>query len=288
MTEPQTQFVELLDRTLAYREYPGEGPAYLLIHGIGGRATDWSPVIAQMRAHNRRIVVVDLPGHGQSSKEPGDYSLGALASVLRDLLDHLHIDQVILVGHSLGGGIAMQFAYQFPGRYLGLVLVCAGGLGIETPFWLRAASLPGAGFVFAGIGSSKTAKSLTWVRKSLGKIGIDPQTLSAESIDRMQDFSDPDMRRAFLATLRSVIDIRGQRVSAVGKIEVIVDVPTLLIWGAIDPVIPLSHGEAAAELIPNCELVVFPRIGHEPHLEDPSRVTRLLLEFANRVEPVRV
>ena len=177
----------------------------------------------------------------------------------------------------------MQFAYQFPTRYLGLVLVCAGGLGVETPFWLRAASLPGSELVFAGIGSKRTNRSLLFLRRALRKVGVDPQTLSPDAVDRLREFGDPMARRAFLSTLRSVIDIRGQRVSAVGKIQALGDTPVLLIWGAVDPVIPLHHAEAAADLIPNCELVVFPRIAHEPHIEDPERVTRLLLEFPNRL-----
>jgi len=274
----------LHDRTIAYYEWAGTGSAYLLVHGIGGQASDWHKVIPELVNRGHYVVAVDLPGHGASGKDRGDYSLGAIASVLRDLLAHLGLDKVVIVGHSLGGGIAMQFHYQFPSACEGLVLVCSGGLGVETPPWLRAATLPGAEYVFAGLGSKKTANSLRWMTRQMGRIGIEPQTLTPESLDRLRRFGDRPTRTAFLATLRSVVDVTGQRVTALGKLEAIGDTPVLLIWGAHDPVIPVSHAYRAAQIIPNSELVVFPRIGHEPHIEDPVRVAELLSSFQHRVE----
>jgi pimeloyl-ACP methyl ester carboxylesterase len=274
---------ELHDRSIAYYEWAGTGSAYLLVHGIGGRASDWHKVIPELVNRGHYVVAVDLPGHGNSGKDPGDYSLGAIASVLRDLLAHLDMDQVVIVGHSLGGGVAMQFHYQFPNSCEGLVLVCSGGLGVETPPWLRAATLPGAEFVFAGIGSEKAHNSLSWMTRQMAKVGVEPQTLTPESLGRLRRFGDRSTRRAFLSTLRSVVDVSGQRVTALGKLEAIGDTPVLLIWGAHDPVIPVSHGYRAAQIIPNSELVVFPRIGHEPHVEDPVRVAELLSRFQDRV-----
>lgn len=278
-------FAVLHDRRIAYTEHLGTGPVYLLVHGIGGNQTDWARVTERLVETGQHVITVDLPGHGLSAKDRGDYSLGAMASVLRDLLDYLGHRQAILVGHSLGGGVAMQFTYQFPERCNGLVLVCSGGLGTETPKWLRAATLPGSRIVFAAIGSEKTTNSLLWGCRQLARVGIEPQLVNPQMVEKLSEFGDSDTREAFLATLRSVVDVSGQRVTALGKLASMEDLPVLLIWGARDPVIPLHHGERAAEAIPNSELVVFPRIGHEPHVEDPERFAQLLRDFQHRVTP---
>ena len=277
-------FAKLHDRQIAYKEYSGSGPVYLLVHGIGGCQADWQAVTDRLISTGQHVITVDLPGHGQSAKDRGDYSLGAMASVLRDLLDHLGHRQAILVGHSLGGGVAMQFIYQFPDRCNGLILVCSGGLGAETPTWLRAATLPGSQVVMAAIGSQKTTNSLYWACRQLARVGIEPQMLNPQMVEKLSEFGDPNARDAFVSTLRSVVDVSGQRVTALGKLAAMEDLPVLLIWGARDPVIPLHHGERAAEIIPNSELVVFPRIGHEPHVEDPDRFAQLLRDFAHRVD----
>lgn len=281
--ESTATFANLHDRRIAYTEHRGTGPVYLLVHGIGGCQSDWRVAVERLVSTGQHVITVDLPGHGASVKDRGDYSLGAMASVLRDLLDHLGHEQAVLVGHSLGGGVALQFTYQFPDRCSGLILVCSGGLGTETPTWLRAATLPGSRVVFAAIGSERTTNSLLWTCRQLARVGIEPQMLNPQMVEKLSEFADPDAREAFLATLRSVVDVSGQRVTALGKLAALEDLPVLLIWGARDPVIPLHHGERAAEIIPNSELVVFPRIGHEPHVEDPDRFAQLLRDFSHRV-----
>src|SRR3954451_12671374 len=119
------------------------GPVVVLIHGIASRAAQCKGVMAELR-RTCHVIAIDLLGHGESAKPRGDYSLGAQACGIRDLLAALGHDRITLVGHSLGGGIAMQFAYQFPERVERLVLVNSGGLGSEVSAWLRAASLPGS------------------------------------------------------------------------------------------------------------------------------------------------
>ena len=133
MTEVATAAVLVQHgRELAYREITGTGIPIMLIHGIGSSSITWGDIPDRLAATGAHVIVVDLPGHGQSSKQPGDYSLGALASALRDLIDHLGIARVHLVGHSLGGGVALQFSYQFPERVRSIVLVASGGLGVEA------------------------------------------------------------------------------------------------------------------------------------------------------------
>ena len=143
MNADKSQTLTLYGHSITYVQR-GTGPVLLLIHGMAGSLETWRSVVGPL-ARNATVVAVDLPGHGASSATGGDYSLGSLAAGLRDLLTALGHDQATLVGHSLGGGIAMQFSYQFPEMTERLVLVSSGGLGLEVNRALRAASLPGAG-----------------------------------------------------------------------------------------------------------------------------------------------
>src|SRR3954453_23879476 len=137
-----TSEITLHGHRVAYRT-AGSGPVVVLVHGITGSCATWDLVIDRIAQHYT-VVAPDLLGHGESAKPRGDYSLGAYASGIRDLLAALGHDRATIVGHSLGGGIAMQMAYQFPERCERLVLVSSGGLGREVHFLLRAASLPGS------------------------------------------------------------------------------------------------------------------------------------------------
>lgn len=276
------QRVTLHGQELAYRLRVGTGPLLVLVHGVGSSGTTWDAVVDRLAEAGAGVLVLDLPGHGQSAKERGDYSLGALASTVRDLLDHLGYEHCVLVGHSLGGGIAMQFAYQFPGRCEGLVLVASGGLGRETSPLLRAASLPGAELVLPLISHPKTIGVLAGAGRVLGFLRGSGPLLDEESLTTLRELGDPATRTAFLATLRGVVDISGQRVSAVSKLPSAGHLPTLLVWGDRDPIIPIAHGRAAVELLPYGRLVVFPGAGHEPHRTDPVRFADLLLAHAAR------
>jgi pimeloyl-ACP methyl ester carboxylesterase len=276
--------VVLNGQEICYLEIPGDGPTLLLLHGVGSSLRAWEPVLPLLAEQGAHVVALDLPGHGASGASHGDYSLGSLACTARDLLDHLGLDQVILVGHSLGGGIAMQFTYQFPQRVSGLVLVASGGLGREASPFLRAASLPGAEVVLAALSHPRTVSTIaTYTRVSNRVRRLRPDDRTGDGLDVLRDLRDPQTRAAFLATLRSVVDVSGQRVSAVGKLATAVDLPTLLIWGDMDPVIPVAHGERTIEHIPTARLVTFPGAGHEPHRFDPERFADLLMEHANRV-----
>ncbi|MET0741469.1 MAG: alpha/beta fold hydrolase, partial [Candidatus Nanopelagicales bacterium] len=261
---------------VAYDEIEGSGPVLLLVHGIGSSSRTWDTVVPVLAESGAAVLIVDLPGHGQSGKERGDYSLGASASTLRDLLDHLGHDRVVLVGHSLGGGIAMQFAYQFPDRCEGLVLVASGGLGREASVLLRAASLPGAELVLPVITHRRTRAALEGLGSALARVHMRPDLVSGDTLRTLDELSAPEARAAFLATLRGVMDRSGQRVSAISKLPTAARVPMLLVWGDRDPILPLRHGRDAAELIEGSRLVVFPGAGHEPHRFDPERFARLL------------
>ena len=274
--------IELHGHRVCFR-YAGEGPALVLVHGITGTWRHWERVIPLL-AQDHTVIAPDLLGHGRSAKPRGDYSLGAFASGIRDLLLALGHDQATVVGHSLGGGIAMQFAYQYPERCERLVLVSSGGLGREVHLLLRAATLPGSELVLPLLNSEKLRDLGNLVTGALGRVGIKLSPDITEVARGASSMPDPEARRAFLATLRSVIDERGQRVDARDRLYLAEAMPTLIVWGARDPVIPVDHGAEAHELMPGSRFEVLDA-GHFPQLEEPHEFTRLLSGFVDSTTP---
>jgi pimeloyl-ACP methyl ester carboxylesterase len=261
--------VALHGHPVSYEEAgPADAPVVVLLHGIAGSSHTWDPVVPLL-VPDVRVVAPDLLGHGASAKPRGDYSLGAFASGVRDLLDLIDVEHVTVVGHSLGGGVAMQFAYQFPERCERLVLVSSGGLGREVTPLLRAATLPGAEWVVPLLG------------RLARKVPIEPilPPGAAEISRGFASLADAEAGRAFVHTARSVIDLTGQRVDASDRLYLAETMPTLLMWGDKDRFIPVAHGRHATELIPGSRLEVFKGAGHFPMHDNPSRFARLLREF---------
>ena len=261
----------------------GRGPVLLLIHGMGGSYQNWQAVI-ELLARHHTVVAPDLPGHGASAPGAGDYSLGALAAGLRDLLVALGHERATLVGHSLGGGVAMQIAYQFPELSERLVLVSSGGLGPEVSLILRAAALPGAELVVGATawGANRAGGPLA---RGLATVGLRATADVAEVARGYASLADRDRRAAFLATLRSVIGARGQRVDASDRLYLAAALPVLIIWGARDPIIPVHHAERAHEAIAGSRLEIFEDVGHLPQLEAPARFVTVLERFLDDTEP---
>ena len=263
----------------------GSGPVLLLIHGMAGNIGNWQEVIGPLARHHT-VVAPDLPGHGASAPGAGDYSLGALAACLRDLLVVLGHERATLVGHSLGGGIAMQFAYQFPEITERLVLVSSGGLGPEVSPVLRAAALPGADLFIAATAAAGRSVGAALAR-GLAAAGLRPTADIAEVARGYASLADPGRRAAFLATLRSVIGVGGQRVYAGDRLYLAEGMPVLIMWGARDPIIPVRHGEHAHQAIPGSRLEIFNRVGHLPQLEAPGRFVAALERFLEETEPAQ-
>ncbi len=271
-------------RSISYAE-AGSGPVLLLIHGMAGTCDNWNAVLEPLaRAHT--VIAPDFPGHGGSAPGSGDYSLGTLAAGLRDLLLTLGHDRATLVGHSLGGGVAMQFTYQFPEMVERLVLVSSGGLGPDVSPVLRAAALPGADLFIAA-----TADVGRWtgnaLRSALGAVGVRPSIDVAEVARGYASLSDPARRAAFLATLRSVVGTGGQRVDASDRLYLADEMPLLIIWGDNDPIIPSRHGKRAHEDLPGSRLEIFDGVGHLPQLEAPGRFIAVLERFLTETDPAR-
>ncbi|HYO20385.1 MAG TPA: alpha/beta fold hydrolase [Dermatophilaceae bacterium] len=256
----------------------GRGPAILFIHGLTGSQRNWAHLVDAMNS-DHRVLAPDLFGHGASAKPMGDYSLGAHAAIMRDLLDQLGIERVTLVGHSFGGGIAMQFSYLFPERVDRLVLVASGGLGRDVNPLLRAATLPGAGLVLPVIASGWVRERGEATGKNLGRLGWRPSPDVREIWRGFTSLADGDTRRAFLATTRSVIDPGGQTVHARDHLTSDVKIPALVIWGTRDRMIPAWHATAAQQVFPGARVELFEGAGHFPHLDEPERFAELLSEF---------
>src|SRR4051794_10273723 len=286
---PKTQIreeeLELHGHSVSYR-IAGEGPPILLIHGVAGSSQQWEPVM-RLLARDFTVLAPDLLGHGRSAKPRGDYSLGAYAAGLRDLIVALGIDDATVVGHSLGGGIALQFAYQFPERTSRLVLVSSGGLGPEVHFLLRAATLPGSELVLPLISNDRVRGAGTAVSGLLGRLRLRAGPDIAEFARGYATLADGDARSAVLHTLRAVIDHGGQRVNAPDRLYLAEDMPTLIVWGRRDPIIPVAHAGVAHRGMPGSRLEVFDQAGHFPQLDEPDRFADALADFVTTTEPAQ-
>src|SRR5215218_9251661 len=277
MAHMSTCSISLHGNRVSYR-CGGEGPLLVLIHGITSSSASWEAVLPELAEHFT-ILAPDLLGHGQSDKPAGDYSLGSHACLVRDLMLTLGHERATVVGHSLGGGIAMQVAYQFPELVERLVLVASGGLGREVSVFLRAVTLPGSELVLPLIASRPVLDAGAAVSRALGRVGLQAGSDLAEIARGIASLSEDGARRAFVHTARSVIDAGGQRVDARDRLYLAEAVPSLLVWGANDPIIPARHGQRAHELMPGSRLELFEDGGHFPHLDDPVRFVSLLGEF---------
>lgn len=280
--KPTPRAVEVHGRPMNFIE-AGSGPVLLLIHGMAGTCANWESVIEPL-AIDHTVIAPDFPGHGASAPGGGDYSLGALASSLRDLMLSLGHERATLVGHSLGGGVAMQFTYQFPEMAERLVLVSSGGLGPDVSPILRAAALPGADlFISATAGVGKQVGSV--IGRGFGALGLRPNADLAEITRGYATLADPERRKAFLATLRSVVGTEGQRVAALDRLYLAETLPLLIIWGENDPIIPVEHAREAHAQLSSSRLEIFEDTGHVPMLERPGHFIAALERFLAETDP---
>ncbi len=288
---PTTADFELRETTLhghkvCYR-MAGEGPTIVLIHGVTSHSGVWAEFVQDVVDAGYTVIAPDLFGHGASAKPKGDYSLGAFASGVRDLLGLLGFESATVVGHSLGGGIALQLAYQFPEYCERLVLISSGGLGREVSPLLRAATLPGAELVMPLIIRDSAVRAGSSVADLLGRVGIRIRPDIEEMARGYASLVESDAQGAFLHTLRAVIDAGGQKVSAMDRLYLADRMPVLIIWGERDPIIPVEHGRRAHEAIPHSQMVEIPNAGHWPQLDQPALVSDELTDFVATTEPFR-
>jgi pimeloyl-ACP methyl ester carboxylesterase len=276
----ETQTIDLHGHRVAFRRV-GSGPVVVLIHGIAGTGAIWDALLPAL-AQSSTVIALDLPGHGQSGSSAGDYSIGGLAATVRDLLIALGEDRATIVGHSLGGGVAMQFCYLFPELAERLVLISSGGLGRTVNPVLRSAALPGAELVTTALGmgvrgAGALARRLPLVPR--------PRGVVAELERSLATLADRETRTAFHATLRAVVGPRGQLVFAGDRLYLAEAMPTLIVWGATDRIIPLGHGRRAHDAMPGSRFVVLENAGHFSPLETPGALERAIVEFIAETAP---
>jgi pimeloyl-ACP methyl ester carboxylesterase len=262
----------------------GSGPVLLLLHGLGADHTTWEPVIDQL-ARRYTVVAPDLLGHGQSAKPRADYSLGGYANGMRDLLTVLGIDKVTLVGHSFGGGVAMQFAYQFPERTERLILVGSGGLGPEVSPVIRAITTPGFEYVMGPLTAPGVRQVVAAAIRALKRTRIKEFRDFDEVATVYETFKDFDARSAICHVTRAVVDWRGQIVTMADRAYLTEEMPMAVVWGRDDMVIPVRHANNAAAMAPKARVEVIPNAGHFPHKDHPQRFARIVHEFIRSTKP---
>lgn len=282
---PSLEFRTIHGYRRAYR-IAGSGPALLLIHGIGDNSTTWGTVHSKL-AQRFTVIAPDLLGHGKSDKPRADYSIAAYANGMRDLLGVLDIDRVTVVGHSLGGGVAMQFAYQFPQLVDRLILVGAGGVTKDVNIALRVASLPMGSEALALLRLPLVIPALQavgWVAgRVIGSTGLGRDLPDVLRI--LADLPEPTASSAFSRTLRAVVDWRGQVVTMLDRCYLTESVPVQLIWGDQDVVIPVSHARMAHAAMPGSKLEIFQRSGHFPFHDQPDRFVEVVERFIDSTKP---
>ncbi len=282
---PSLQFRTIHGYRRAFR-IAGSGPALLLIHGVGDKSTAWGPVHAKL-AQRFTVIAPDLLGHGESDKPRADYSLAAFANGMRDLLAVLDIDRVTIVGHSFGGGVAMQFAYQYPQLVERLVLVSAGGVAKDVSLALRAAAMPMGSEALAVLRVPGVMPAVRLLGRAVGtllgstKVGRDV----ADAVGLLDGFRDPSALSAFARTLRSVVDGRGQFVTMLDRSYLVQSIPVQIIWGDEDLIIPVSHAHIAHEAMPGSRLEIFENSGHMPFSDHPDRFIKVVERFIDSTRP---
>jgi pimeloyl-ACP methyl ester carboxylesterase len=281
-----TRWAKVHGHEVAYRQ-AGSGPVIVMIHGIAGSSGTFVPVMPLL-AESYTVIAPDLLGHGESAKPRGDYSLGAYASGIRDLLGVLGHERATIVGHSLGGGVAMQFAYQFPQMAERLVLIASGGLGKEVTPLLRALTVPGTEFLLPVLLTRQLHDLVGWATRPFARAGLRVDPFLAEVWAAWTRLTDVRAQRAFIHTIRAVIDVAGQRVSARDRLYLTDEMPTLIIWGEDDHVIPAEHGRIAHGLMPGSRLEIVPDAGHFLPWERPELLDRLVRDFLAATAPAHV
>lgn len=284
-TSPHLQHVTVHGHRRAYVRM-GSGPAVLLLHGLGCDHTTWTPVMESL-ARTHTVIAPDLLGHGSSDKPRADYSVGGYANGMRDLLTVLGVDSATVVGHSFGGGVAMQFAYQYPERTERLVLVGSGGLGPDVSPAIRAITTPGFHQVMGLLAAPGLRHVATATMRLLARSRMPQARDLGEVADIYDSFKDPRTRAAIRHVVRAVVDWRGQIVTMADRAYLTEAMPMCVVWGADDMVIPVSHASNASALAPSARIEVVPNAGHFPHRDHPERFVKIVRDFMRSTEPAR-
>ena len=270
---PPSRFVTLQGMQVHVRdEGPRDDPTpIVLIHGTSASLHTWDGWVAALSPH-RRVVRMDLPGFGLTGPAPdGDYSMARYTGFMRDLLDLLNIDQAVLAGNSLGGGIAWQTALAHPTRVRQLVLVDATGYPLQPQ------SMP-IGFRLAQMSwlAPVTQKVLprSMIAASVRNVYGDPSKVSPELVDRYLELTlRAGNRGALVERFRQ--SPSGEFTAQIPQVRQ----PTLILWGGQDRLIPPDNALHFQRDIAGSRLVMFDALGHVPHEEDPAQTVAAVQDF---------
>jgi pimeloyl-ACP methyl ester carboxylesterase len=255
---------------------PGAGAeTILLVHGLGASIETWVANVEPLGRHYR-VLALDLPGFGRSAKTGFTFSTGFVTEIVTTFLDQVSAPKVHLVGNSMGGLVALNVALAHPQRIDRLVLADSAGLGRELAFVARLGSLP-----FLDRFPVPAWAITILVRWVLSRLLSNAATLPAVLVDRWIELESlPGSTAALLRAARVGIDLGGQRQSVIllDRLKELA-MPTLIVWGTADPLIPVAHAEAAHRRIVGSRVELFPDRRHCPPLEEPARFNELLLEF---------
>jgi pimeloyl-ACP methyl ester carboxylesterase len=248
----------------------GSGPVLLLLHGHEQNAAGWRHVMPDL-ARTRRVIAMSLPGHGDTAPPTDGYAPGGdLAPLVADFLDTLGIDTVDLVGHSVGGAVALHLALADPARVRTLTLVASAGLGREVNPLIALDTVPGLGewaillSRLPGGNLQRTMLSAAMLFARPWRVPVDFFT-EAHALGRR-----PGHLEASTALARSLFDASGQREVLLDRLHHLT-MPTLVMWGDWDLVLPAHKARAAVERLPHGRLAMFDACGHLPHVEQPER-----------------
>ncbi len=254
----------------------GQGSPVVLFHGLGASMVGWRDNILELSQHHR-VYTVDLPGHGDSEKPAISYDADSMIEFVRELVEALGHERVVLVGKSLGGGLSLLVALRYPELVSKLVLSASASLGRNIAPFLRVATLPVMGEIMTIPLLDSTG---VWLKKSF----YDKSFATDDLLDELRRTNGlPGAREAALKITRTYVGILGVRRPYVLTRRLRrLQIPTLLFWGADDQIIPVKHAYRTASILPQCELHVFGSCGHWVHMERADDFNRLTLEFLSR------
>lgn len=261
-------------------------PTLLMLHGLGDSSESWVPVLDGL-AERFRVIAPDLLGHGASDKPRADYSAAAFANGMRDLLNVLDVERVTVVGHSLGGGVAAQFAYQYPQRTERLALVSPGGVDRDVSILLRLAAAPFSE-LFVPFAHTSPGRLVARVGLNLLRLVDHDLTRDADELQRILDALPADGAfDAFTRSLRAGVDWRGQVVTMTDRVYLARAMPMSIMWGTNDGIIPVEHARKLHAEVPHARFSLYIDAGHFPHHAEPRRFVDELTDFVNGTDPAQ-
>jgi pimeloyl-ACP methyl ester carboxylesterase len=272
---PKDLFVSIHGVRTRYWAAGDSGPGVIFIHGLGGFIENWTNNIGAFSQYYRTYAL-DLLGFGQTDKTPLVHDMDDLVRFIHGFMETLHIEKASLIGNSMGGGLALQFALDYPEMVDKLVLADNAGMGREVCSDFRLCSLPLVNGFILSFGRNDPSRMLKM-------LAYDPSVFTPEFKEQMSRYSSgPASVKALLSTISAGINILGQKDKITRQLRQklhTIKNPTLIVWGNNDRIIPVAHAQIAVKNIPAARLERFDNCGHMPMFEQPDKFNKLVLDF---------